>query len=258
MLRLFVIGLFVLNLLILGWKLIQPDLPQSSSTRSVKPAVAEDTGIPRISLLAERSESDNDIEIDNSDRQCFALGPFPSPNEFRVIETRLRETAVAISMRETEAMVKRGFWVYLPPEEDPQDLAVSVAVLEAGGLDDFAVIQSGPDTGSVSLGLYGTEEYAELRRQKLEDMGLPFTFELGQKTEQEKQYWMDYESIPGRNPSMEQLVEGAEGLNRLRMSCEEMAWRPEDNIERRLDSPLALPLEQMELQSTVADPNRRK
>jgi hypothetical protein len=257
-LRLFVIGLFVLNLLILGWKLIQPDLPQSNSTRSVNRAVIEETGVPRILLLSERSESDNDSVVEDSGRQCFALGPFPSPNEFRVIETRLRETAVAISMRETEATVERGFWVFLPPEEDPQDLAVSVAVLEAGGLDDFAVIQRGPDTGSISLGLYSTEEYAELRRQKLEDMGLPFMFEVGQKIEEEKQYWMDYESLPGKNPTLEQLLEGAEGLNRLSLSCQEMAWHPEDTIERPLDSPLELPLEQMEIQTTVADPERRK
>jgi len=245
--------LFVLNILVLVWNFVQTESPLPEFPQPDTRSNPENSTIPRITLLSEQNNIIRGSSLpEPSGRQCFTLGPFKSPAEFRVMETRLKSNAESISMRQTQTEVEQGHWVYLPPEEDQEELSVSLAVLSGSGVQGYSVIKNGPDANAISFGLYSNLENAKVRKQILEDMGLPFNFRIDPKRQTQTQYWLEYESLPNKITSLDGIVENNKGLGVQSLDCTEPAWVPEDSITRSLDSPIAAPSEEMEAQNTIS------
>jgi hypothetical protein len=247
--------LFVLNILVLVWNFLQTESPLPEFPQPEAGSRHENSDIPRITLLSEQNNIIRGSSLtEPSGLQCFTLGPFSTPAEYRVMETRLRSNARSIAMRETQKEVEQGHWVYLAPEEDPEELSVSLAVLSAGGVQGYSVIEQGPDANAISLGLYSKLENAKARKQILEDMGLPFNFRIDPKRQTQTQYWLEYESLPDKIISLDDLVENKNGLSVQSLECAEPAWIPEDSITRSMDSPTVPPTEELEAQNTNSGP----
>ena len=111
MLRIAVISLFVANLLLFAFKGKEPPVQEKAMTY---PAAVEDSNIPTIHLFNEMVQ-DQDLMSDN--RRCFSLGPFHSSEEMDELRGQLDEVSANISERQTQALVEKGFWVFLPPHE---------------------------------------------------------------------------------------------------------------------------------------------
>lgn len=231
MLRIIVISLVVANLLLLGFQ---------SSTPAVKPearpasAKARDTGIPTIHLFSEMME---DQGLLSGNRRCFTLGPFHSVADWDDVHLRLQKVATRISERQTEALVERGYWVYMPPYPSLLEANEALLSLQALGLKDVAIIYNGEWKNSISLGYFMRQENAQRRKKALEDRGFHPMMRI--QREAEPRFWLDYEQEPGA------------GLVEL-----DMQNRPNDFMQRPVPCPEAefLETEAVASQDTVENP----
>jgi len=212
MLRIIVISLFVANLLLLGFQ---------GSNRAVEPeavaneTVAEDPGIPTIYLFSELAQ---DQDLMSGNRQCFSLGPFHSTEDMDEVRIQLQEVSVGISERQTQALVEKGYWVFLPPYGSLLEANQALLSLQALGLEDIAVIYDGDWKNSISLGYFLRQENALKRKKGLEKRGYEPLMRVQRQAEY--RYWLDYEQDPGS------------GLITL-----DMQNRPNDFMQRSLPCP---------------------
>jgi len=189
MLRILLISLVISNLLLLAFQSDKPDVPPR--TTATRPEI-KDTGIPTIHLFSEMME---DQGLMSSNRQCFTLGPFHSSEDKDDVRTRLLEVTTQISERQTEALVEKGYWVFMPPYASPLEANKALFSLQALGLEDVAIMYDGDRKNAISLGYFLRQENAQRRKKDLEDRG--FAAEMRIQRQAEPRYWLDYEQIPG-------------------------------------------------------------
>lgn len=189
MLRIAVISFFVANLLLFAFRGKEPAVPEKALSR---PAVVEDTNIPTIHLFNEMVQ-DQDLMSDS--RRCFSLGPFHSSEDLDEFRGQLDEVSARTSQRQTQALVEKGFWVFLPPFESLLEANKVLFSLQALGLEDIAVIYQGEWENAVSMGYFLRQENAQRRKKGLEDRGYAPLIRVQRQAE--SRYWLDYEQAPG-------------------------------------------------------------
>ncbi|MDX2416977.1 MAG: hypothetical protein QNK19_05890 [Xanthomonadales bacterium] len=189
MLRILVISLFVANLLLLGF---QKDNPVVQPETTVTQSVVKDSTIPTIHLFSEMIE-DQDLLAGN--RRCFSLGPFSAIEDQDEIRTRLQEVSTIISERQTEALVEKGYWVFMPPYASLLEANEEVMSLQALGFKDISVVLGGDWKNAVSLGYFMRQENALRRKKDLEDRGYAPLVRVQRQSE--PRYWLEYEQSPG-------------------------------------------------------------
>jgi hypothetical protein len=136
---------------------------------------------------------DSDLLTDN--RQCFSLGPFHSIEEADEVQARLLEVSASISERQTEALVEKGYWVFMPPYASLLEANQALLSLQALGLQDIGVIYEGEWKNAISLGYFLRQENALRRKKDLEERGHAPLMRVQRQAE--PRYWLDYEQTPG-------------------------------------------------------------
>jgi len=189
MLRILVISLLVANLLLLGFQCSKPEVQTETV---VKQTVVEDTSIPTIHLLSEMMQ-DQDLMAGN--RQCFSLGPFHTSEDRDDVRALLQEVSASISERETQALVEKGYWVFMSPYESLLEANQALISLQALGLKDIGVIYNGEWKNAISLGYFLRQENAQRRKKSLEERD--YTPSIRVQRQSESRYWLDYEQYPG-------------------------------------------------------------
>ena len=212
MFRILVISLVVANLLLFAF---QRNNPAVQPETTVAPAVKKNSDIPTIHLFSEMMQ---DQGLLTGNRQCFSLGPFHSSedkDEFRLL---LQEVSTDISERQTEALVEKGYWVFIAPYDSLLEANQALISLQALGLEDIGVIYEGEWKSAISLGYFMRQENAQRRKESLESRG--YAPQIRVQRQGEPRYWLDYEQNPGS------------GLIAL-----DMQNRPNDFMQRSLPCP---------------------
>jgi hypothetical protein len=212
MLRILVISLFVANLLLLGFKSSKPATQPKTVERQ---AVVEDSSIPTIYLFSEIMEN---RDLMSGNRRCFSLGPFHSTEDTANVYTRLLDVSVSISERETQALVEKGYWVFMPPYSSLLEANRALLTLQALGLEDIGIIYEGEWANAVSLGYFLRQENALRRKKGLEERGHEPRIRVQRQSE--SRYWLDYEQDPGSE-----------------LIALDMQKRPNDFMQRALPCP---------------------
>jgi hypothetical protein len=189
MLRIFVISLVVANLLLFGFQSSQP-----TATVKARPSqvAAVDADIPTIHLFSEMLE---DQELIDGNRRCFSVGPFHSIEERDAMYDDLLEIAENVNERQTQALVEKGYWVFMPPYDSRLEANEALLSLQALGLQDISVTFSGAWENAISLGYFMRQENAIRRQQDLEKRG--YSPMMRVQRQSEPRYWLDYEQRPG-------------------------------------------------------------
>jgi hypothetical protein len=214
MLRIIVISLVVANLLLLGFQSSTPAVQPTAKPASV---AVGDSGIPTIHLFSEMME---DQGLLSGNRRCFTLGPFHSVADWDDVQQRLQKVATRISERQTQALVEKGYWVYMPPYPSLLEANKALLSLQALGLKDVAIMYDGEWKNSISLGYFMRQENAQRRKRSLEDRGFEPMMRIQRQAE--PRFWLDYEQEPGS---------GLVGLD--------MQNRPNDFMQRPVPCPEA-------------------
>ncbi|MDX1555847.1 MAG: SPOR domain-containing protein, partial [Xanthomonadales bacterium] len=123
--------------------------------------------------------------------RCFSLGPFSERTDLGTALRRMNRGRGWNEIRETRALVERGWWVYLPRFEDRAAAESAALELRDAGISDLAVMLSGAQVNTVSLGLYDREEYAAARLEAVRAMG--FDAQMRVRREPRAHYWLDYD-----------------------------------------------------------------
>ena len=190
MLRIIAIALVLANLLLLGVRVRQPDGP--GQLQEAIPEVMDD-GVPTIHLVEELVQQQ---AIMPGQRQCFSLGPFHSIEERDSVRMQLRGRVTGVSERQTQAMVERGYWVFLPQYESLLEANRALLSLRALGLEDIAIVYE--DNGwqnAISLGYFLRQGNANRRASQLRERGYAAQVQVTRRAE--PRYWLDYEQDPG-------------------------------------------------------------
>ena len=212
MLRILVISLVVANLLLIAF---QRDNPVVETETAVAPAVDKNSNIPTIHLFSEIME---DQGLLTGNRQCFSLGPFHSSDDKDEFRLLLEEVSTRIDERQTEALVEKGYWVFMPPYDSLLEANEALISLQALGLKDIAIIYDGDWKNAISLGYFMRQENANRRKESVEGRG--YAPRIRVQRQGEPRYWLDYEQNPGS------------GLITL-----DMQNRPNDFMQRSLPCP---------------------
>ncbi len=218
MLRIAVISLLVANLLLLGF---QGSKPVAQPEVVAKQTVVEDTSTPTIHLFSEMIQNQ---DLMSGNRRCFSLGPFHSLEDKNEIRALLDEGSANISERETQALVEKGYWVYMPPYKSLLEANQVLLSLQALGLKDIGVIYDDEWKNAISLGYFLRQENALRRKKDLEDRN--FAPRIRVKRQPESRYWLDYEQNPGSV-----------------LIAIDMQYRPNDFMRRSLPCPDQNPFE---------------
>ena len=190
MLRIIAIALVLANLLLLGIRVRQPDEP--GQVEASIPEMVDD-GVPTIQLIEELVQQK---AIMPGQRQCFSLGPFHSTEERDSVRMQLRGRVTGVSERQTQAMVERGYWVFLPPYESLLEANRALLSLRALGLADIAIVYEENEwQNAISLGYFLRQDNANRRARQLRDKGYGVQVQVTRRAE--PRYWLDYEQDPG-------------------------------------------------------------
>ena len=189
MFRIIIISLFLANLLLFAFQASKPAVKVEPVSNRLN---VEDPEIPTIYLFSEIMEN-RDLMTGN--RRCFSLGPFHNKEDLDDIRRRLLEISANIEERETQALVEKGYWVFMPPYVNLLEANQELLSLKALGLEDIGIIYDGEWQNAISLGYFMRQENAVRRKKSLEDRGYAPLMRVQRQTE--PRYWLDYEMNPG-------------------------------------------------------------
>jgi hypothetical protein len=223
-----VISLFVGNLLLFGFQSSKPEVQPEAVAKQV---VVEDSSIPTIYLFSEIMEN---RDLKSGNRQCFSLGPFHSTEEMEDIHADLMEVSVSITERQTQALVEKGYWVFMRPYASLLEANRALLSLQAQGLEDIGIIYDGEWQNAISLGYFLRQENAIRRKEALEDRG--FDPLVNVQRHAEPRYWLDYEQDPGSE-----------------LIALDMQNRPNDFMQRALPCAEQMPPDTVAQDSQAAD-----
>lgn len=193
MLRILLISLLLANLALAAYQFSQT--AEAKVAEQILPAaavVSPDSKIPTIHLFSELIE---DQDLLNGNRQCFTLGPFHSDDELLDFYAQLADMTVSLTERESQALVEKGYWVYLPAYASLLEANRVLLSLQALGFKDMAVIYEGERKNSLSLGYFLRQGNALRRKAAVEAKG--YAPQMRIQREAEPRFWLDYEQLPG-------------------------------------------------------------
>jgi hypothetical protein len=215
--RVLVILLLAMNIGVAVWWSLHPD-PQPLRHSPTEPAVA---GLELLSELeargsvAELAEAPQPIQP-SAGAVCQRIGPFLTQADLRRAVGALTPAVQRIQFRETRTLARRGYWVYMPPQASRDSALATARELAARGLRDYYVVTAGDRQNTISLGLFRELENARQRQSDVQSMG--FAAELGERTEDVPQYWIDIAAAPEFDWRAQ--LGGYAGVEASRIDCE--------------------------------------
>jgi len=239
MLRILVISFFVANLLLLGFHRSEPaPEPETRATRTED----RDSSIPTIHLFKEMIQ---DQGLLSGNRQCFSLGPFHSSEDKDETHTRLLEVSNRINERQTQALVEKGYWVFMPPYKTLLEANEELISLQALGLKDISILYDGEWKNAISLGYFMRQANATRRKNNLQDRGYEPLMRV--LREAEPRYWLDYEQTPGSELIALDMQNRPNDFMRRALPC------PEEDLFETTDPDSQEPAEEL-AQLKVSEP----
>ena len=239
MLRIIVISLVVANLLLLGFQCSKPVVKVDTNASL---ATNDDPDIPTIHLFSEMME---DQDLMSGNRRCFSLGPFHSSEDRDDIRSRLYVVSATLTERRTQALVEKGYWVFMPPYISLLEANQELFSLQALGLQDIGIIYDGEWKNAISLGYFMRQENAQKRMEGLEDKGYAPLIRVQRQTE--PRYWLDYELNPGSELIALDMQSRPNDFMRRSMPC------PEQNLIDVTDDVSNAPIDEITQVSIVEE-----
>jgi hypothetical protein len=127
---------------------------------------------------------------------CFQIGPYPRMNITKKIVKWLSIRNVMVKVQNRQTQKLKATWVYLPPFKNRQAAYSERQRLNERGIDDHAIVTTGPFNNAISLGLYHKPFYAKQRFEKLVASGYK-NVKTQKRYKKETKYWLNVK-MPSR------------------------------------------------------------
>ncbi len=192
--------------------------------RRAAPA-ANDPGVPKLVLLAERDGAVNGAELASAPEspaelandRCRTLGPFPTQADMHAAMVVLTPLTKRMRTRETRSTHARGYWVYLPAMANREQALATARSLSQKGVRDYYIVTAGAQENTISLGLFREPTNAERRSAEIGKLG--FTPRTDVRTEDVPAYWLDYAIAEQGPPDWRALLADAKDLREEDVAC---------------------------------------
>jgi hypothetical protein len=194
MIRMIVVGLFVVNALLIGKFALQAT-PEEINPPEPNSSISD--ALPQIRLAGESMETESGLS--SGQTQCFTLGPVATMSGIEQLRSALDPGALTVAVRQAEAVSRSEYWVYIPAFTTIEDVNEVARKLEDAGVDHYHVFERGAQARTVSLGLYDRRENAETRKGGIDALGLGLEVRIGLRQKTLPRYWLDYQLPPGAN-----------------------------------------------------------
>lgn len=193
MFRILLISLLLANVVLAGYQFSEPAEANTAKSQPATVAVVSpDSNVPTIHLFKELME---DQDLLSGNRQCFTLGPFHSGEDLFDFQQQLADVTVSLTERRSQALVEKGYWVFLPAYPSLLEANRALLSLQALGYKDVAVIYEGERQNAISLGYFLRQGNAQRRKTSLESNG--YAPQMRIQRDAEERFWLDYEQLPG-------------------------------------------------------------
>lgn len=126
---------------------------------------------------------------------CFRVGPIDSRGVAHRLSEGLKSWVGKLALREEDFKRASEFIVITAPQQDRDAAKHLVGRLKVAGINDLYLFNRGPNRNQISLGLYGTREYAEKRQRQLAVKG--FDTQIVPRYQDARRYWLDFSLRPG-------------------------------------------------------------
>lgn len=140
--------------------LLADTLPQRTGV-----AQAESTAEPRAESRAETPAGDL------RQANCRAWAALDADGVAQVL-AHMRQTGVADGAYDLRVAQRLGWWVYIPPLENPASLQVVMEDARAKGVGDMAAVRGGSMANALALGMFATLRGARQHARAMLDKGL--------------------------------------------------------------------------------------
>jgi hypothetical protein len=215
--RVLVLLLLLMNVGVGAWWFLRPEHEprRFAPTEPAVPGLELLTELEARGAVGELAEAPQPI-APSADAVCERIGPFLTQADLRRAVGALTPVVQRIQFRETRALARRGYWVYMPAQPTRDAALATARELAAQGLRDYYVVTAGDRQNTISLGLF--RELANARQRQADVRAMGFGAELGERTEEIPQYWVDIAADP-RFDWRAQLG-GYAGVDSARIDCE--------------------------------------
>lgn len=88
------------------------------------------------------------------------------------VQAHMRQAGVADGAYDLRVALRLGWWVYIPPLENPVALQAVMDDARAKGVEDMAAVRGGSMANALALGMFATFRGARLHAQAMQDKGL--------------------------------------------------------------------------------------
>ena len=237
MLRIFVFGLILANILFIALNFLQPD---AEITGEVTEKPVETAKLPRIELVdntmppgsgthGQAAEEPDPQQVpeqfpeqvpeqfseqvpeelaavasEPDPAMCIRIGPFDTEAELTSLQPELERWFERVQRHETTSLVEKGYWVFLAPFATREEAEKEVVRLSSAGVKDYYVVPRGNSANAISLGVYDKKEPAENRQRQLAALGLGLEIGIEQQSESQSQYWLDAGPTNDMSPGLDQ------------------------------------------------------
>ena len=230
MFRILLTSLLLANVVLAGYQYSKPVDTKPDKTPLAKAAVVSpDSDVPTIHLFSELLQ---DQGLLNDSRQCFTLGPFHSDEDMSEFYEQLVGVTLSLKERQTQALVEKGYWVFLPPYPSLLDANRALLSLQSLGYKDVAVIYEGERENSISLGYFLRQENALLRKNSVESKG--YAPQMRIQRNAEDRFWLDYEQLPGSGFIALDMQDRPNDFMQRAMPCAEQAVVDEPELQSNI------------------------
>lgn len=103
--------------------------------------------------------------------RCASLGPFADVASAEAGRAKLGDSVAHAAVREVASRNSAGYRVILPPAADRAAAQANVQRIIAAGLNDYYMINDGPEANAIALGRYRNQDGAQRRLEALQAAG---------------------------------------------------------------------------------------
>lgn len=151
----------------------KPDAaPVTPPAKAKADGKADDKPAPKSERkAADKSETKAEANNEREVNACRRYAPLSRDQAARIAGF-IQAAGTHVTLSEQSLEAPTSFWVYIPPTSDRQDIDKHVGELKNAGIKDWYVQSSGLEKGSISLGVFNTEPWATILKDRLLGKGV--------------------------------------------------------------------------------------
>ena len=141
--------------------------PKPASAVAVALAVSSVVNVPSSAVVPALASAPASTQL-----SCMEWGEF-SGADLQRAEKTLAEQKLADKAKQHTVEALSGYWVYIPPMQNPAQIKMKIAQLKKFNIEDYFVIkEAGVWKNSISLGIFKSNDSAKNYLAKLQEQGV--------------------------------------------------------------------------------------